>query len=304
MKRNLFVISWILTLLWGLCACDRPATTEKNDLATAEWQAVLDSLGKALDQLENPIEKTTALRNYVGSLLDVGVISDELEKVYDTLQLKEQDLSRWYPIFKANQQPTHCSIISQAYVALLRNFGFKAINYSYGLGAPYSHTVVVVAIPQADSLLYIVQDPTLATLYTQLAGEPLDIRSLWVNIEEGNIDRIGIATDTVATWAVVPPAALASALNNHLLQDTCREIIEKAMAKYDHPSPQLIVPFLRHYTSWRNPCDNYEDRFVKALEQAGYPEDLRYAMMIKPSFWGEDEHLAEQLEACFQAVKN
>lgn len=304
MKRILVVISLILTILWSLLACNQPATTQRSDRATAEWQAVLDSLGKALDQLENPIERTTALRNYVGSLLDVGVISEELGKVYDTLQIKERDLSYWYPVFKANNQPTHCSVISQTYVALLRIFGFNAINYSYGLDAPYSHTVVVVAIPQADSLLYIVQDPTLATLYTQLSGEPMDIRRLWANIEEGNIDRIGMATDTVATWAVVSPAALASALNNHLLQDTCREIIEQAMAKYDHSSPQLIVPFLRHYTSWRNPCDNYEDRFVKALEQAGYPEDLRYAMMIKPSFWGEDENLAQQLVTFFQEIKN
>lgn len=304
MKRILFVISLILTLLWGLPACDRPPTTEKNDFATAEWQAVLDSLSKELDQLANPIEKTTALRNYVGSLLDVGPITEELGKVYDTLQLKERDLSRWYPIFKANQQPTHCSIISQTYVALLRSFGFKAINYSYGLGAPYSHTVVVVAIPQADSLLYIVQDPTLATLYTQLAGEPLDIRSLWANIEERNIDRIGIATDTVATWAVVPPASLAAVLKNNLLQDACRQIIEKVLEDNDHQAPFVNLPFLRHYTSWRNPCDNYEDRFVKALQQAGYPADLRYTMTIEPSFWGEDENLAQQLEACFQAVKN
>ncbi|WP_367389496.1 hypothetical protein [Lewinella sp. LCG006] len=304
MKRILFVISLILTLFWGFPACDRPVTTERNDFASAEWQAVLDSLSIELDQLENPIEKTTALRNYVGRLLDVGPISDELGKVYDTLQIKERDLPNWYPIFKANQQPTHCSVISQTYVALLRNFGFKAINYSYGLEAPFSHTVVVVALPQADSLLYIVQDPTLATLYTQLSGEPLDIRSLWADIEEGNMEQVGITTDTVATWAVVPPGSLASVLKKDFLQDSCRRLIEKILKDNDGQASLTNLPFLRHYTSWRNPCDNYEDRFVKALQQAGYHGDLRYAMMIKPSFWGEDKNLAQQLEAYFQAVKN
>lgn len=304
MKRILFVISLILTLFLGLTACDRPVTTESNELASAEWQAVLDSLGKELDQLENPIEKTTALRNYVGSLLDVGPITEEWGKIYDTLQIKKQDLPHWYPIFKANLQPTHCSVISQVYVALLRNFGFKAINYSYGLGAPYSHTVVVVALPQADSLLYIVQDPTLATLYTQLSGEPLDIRSLWAAIEEGNMELVGITTDTVATWAVVPPASLFAVLKNNFLTDSCHQIIEKVLQENNHQSSLISIPFLRHYTSWRNPCDNYEDRFVKALRQAGYPGDLRYAMMIKPSFWGEDKELAKQIENSFQATKH
>ncbi len=304
MKRILFVISLTLTMFWGLCTCDRPVKTERNDPAATEWQAVLDSLGKELDQLENLVEKTTALRNYVGSLLDVGSLSDELGREYDTLQIKERDLSRWYPVFKANNKPTHCSVISQTYVALLRNFGFKAINYSYGLGAPYSHTVVVVAIPQADSILYIVQDPTLATLYTQVPGEPMDIRSLWSKIEKGTIDSIGIATDTIETWAVVSPASLASVLKNNLLQDSCRQLIEKVLEDYDHQSSLVNLPFLRHYTSWRNPCDNYEDRFIKALQQAGYPRDLRYAMTIRPSFWGEDKNLAQQLGTYFQAVKN
>lgn len=300
MKKNLVVISLILTMLWGLFACARPATTESNHETIAEWQTVLDSLGKELDQLENPVEKTTALRNYVGSLLDVGPISEELVRVYDTLKLSELNLPRWYPIFKANQQATHCSIISQTYVALLRSFGFKAINYSYGLDVPYSHTIVVVAIPQADSLLYIVQDPTLATLYTQMSGEPLDIRSLWANIEEGSIDHIAMATDTVATWAVLPPGSLTSVLKKDFLQDSCRRLVEKMLEDNDRQASLANLPFLRHYSSWRDPCDNYEDRFVKALQQAGYPGNLRHAMAIEPSFWGEDENLAQQLSAYFQ----
>jgi hypothetical protein len=287
----------LLTILLGLSACQQNEATTTDTQATLKWQSTLDSLEKELAPLDDKVAQTTLLRNYAGALLDVGFVPESLNQRYRSMIISDTNVVYWHNLFLTDAVPTHCDVISKFYVYLLSQFGFKATNYTYGLkNTSFTHTVTAIDIGSADQPYIILQDPTLATLYLDQEGEAIHLPELWTSLKQGDATKINWSTDTIQTHALVIPEA-AEAVTSYL---GATADCETTLAEYHDKrkdNPNVKSAFYRHYRAWADHCDRFDQRFLAALEEAGYTVDLQSALLVQTEVWGGHLALTEQLQA-------
>ena len=279
--------------IWS--ACQPNQITQVTDKAAQEWQLELDSLSQELAVLDK-VAQTTLLRNYAGRLLDVGYVPESLNQRYRSMLITDTNVVYWYDLFRRDAVPTHCDVISKFYVYLLNHFGFKAANYTYGLkGTAFTHTVTAIDIGNADQAYIILQDPTLATLYLDNQEQAIHLPDHWKELAEGHPENIKWTSDTVTTKALVLPEAVEEVTAYLSATEGCEEMLADYQLK-NTDGEGIKTSFQRHYLSWQNYCDRFDQRFLTALAEEGYAVDLRSALLVQAEVWGGDQKLIQYLQ--------
>ena len=295
MNRPFIYTIGLLTILLDLSACQQTEAIPDNQ-AIRTWQHTLDSLGEELAALDDKVAQTTLLRNYAGALLDVGYVPESLNQRYRNLIIADTNVVYWHNLFLTDAVPTHCDVISKFYLYLLSDFGFKATNYTYGLkNTPFTHTITAIEIGSADRPYIILQDATLATLYLDQNGEAIHLSDLWHELLNGRPQNIRWVTDTVTTNALVLPEAVEPVSNYLSTTKGCDKTLAELQERHIE-NEILKTTFRRHYYSWKDHCDRFDQKFLAILAEDGYTVDQKTALLVEIEIWGGAPQLARNLQ--------
>jgi hypothetical protein len=285
-----------LILVIALCLVQTSVSHKKPAVAgSVSWDDELARLQAILKTLPSDLDKTTFLRAYTGELIDIGLPDDQTNQFYQSIDFQSFNLAKFYAMFKQDKVPAACGITSYFYIKLLQAFGFKAYQYSFGFKqAPYQrfiHSVALVDIDYKGARRLIIQDPYLDLTFRNQDQEPIDFFDFLTRLKQRRYNGIVMDPSSVNTSLLVPdPSPYYPRLSQ-----ACQNLMAQAFQQ-DNGTWKTKIPITRNYhTLMQSPCDNFEQAFVTALRENGYPEPFIYAYTIRASeVVGSEDHARVQ----------
>lgn len=252
----------------------------RKPAARHPWEEELSNLKVHLGTLSSDFEKTTFLREYVGTLIDIGRPDDEARSLYPA-DFDSVDLAQLYELFKQHTLPAECGLTSLFYIKLLHAFEFNAYQYSFGFTKkPYDnfiHSVALVDIGSTGRKRVIIQDPYCNLTYRTRDGEPIEFFDFLHAIKGRRYQDIVMDSPALATSFLVSDASVY----NPYLDEASKALMAATLA-LDDGSMAKRIPITRSYANlMQSPAYNFEAAFAQTLHQHGFAEPFLYAYTLR-----------------------
>jgi hypothetical protein len=247
------------------------------------WRREVRRLRTRSRDLPSDFERTTFLREYVGTLIPIGRPDDRTRRLYATIDFVSFHPADFYLLFRNRSLSAQCGVTSFFYIKLLSALGFRAYQYSFGFTehgyAQFVHSVALVEIARHEARRLIVQDPYFNLTYTTADGEPLDFFELLAALQKGQYDLIATHSPPLQAVLLIPDIISY----DPYLSEECRQRMIEALTLEDGSMTKKMTIERSYASLMQSPCGGSEKQFLDALRVHGFDEPFVYAYTLRAS---------------------